>query len=88
MFAEELMTTIPVERPTFCLFTGSYPDRSTGLPVTWQDIIEKEVLEDIQRRKKTDAPVVFRPVSEIDAEIDRFKHERFEKSRALAAQRL
>ncbi|GMH92886.1 hypothetical protein TL16_g12480 [Triparma laevis f. inornata] len=88
VLAEDLMTTRALDRPMFCLFTGKYPDKDTGSIASWYDIILSEVEKDIHRRKKDDAPVVFRPASDIDEMLERYKHERYEKSRAAAMLRL
>ncbi|GMH97884.1 hypothetical protein TrST_g11263 [Triparma strigata] len=88
VLAKDLMTTRALDRPMFCLFTGNYPDKDTGDIATWYDIISEEVEKDIKRRRKNDAPVVFRPASDIDEMLERYKHERYEKSRAAAMKRL
>jgi len=82
MLATDLMTTKEVKRPMFCLFTGEYQGKN------WFSIIKKAIIEDMQKKKKKDRVIVFRPAKEIDNIIEKKAHERFErahKKRADAA---
>ena len=68
MLASDLMTTTDVQRPMFCLFTGTYGSK------TWKSVIEHAVKKDMEKKKTTTK--IFRPASGIDELIEMQKRRR------------